>query len=37
MCLAEGQAVQYSRDVFVPGSIDLHVIRGLKLPEALER
>jgi hypothetical protein len=32
-CLASGQAVQYSRDVFAPGSIDLHVIRGLKLPE----
>jgi GntR family transcriptional regulator len=33
MYLAGGQAVQYSRDVFAPGSIDLHVIRGLKLPE----
>jgi GntR family transcriptional regulator len=27
--LAEGQAVQYSTEVFAPGSIDLHVIRGL--------
>jgi DNA-binding GntR family transcriptional regulator len=34
MCLAEGQAVQYSRDAFAPGSIDLHVIRGLKLPKS---
>ena len=29
MHLAEGAAVQYSINVFVPGSIDLHVIRGL--------
>ena len=29
MHLAEGTAVQYSIDVFVPGSVDLHVIRGL--------
>ena len=27
--LAEGQAVQYSTEVFAPGSVDLHVIRGL--------
>src|SRR5262245_22057112 len=33
ICLADGQAVQHSRDVFAPGSIDLHVIRGLRLPE----
>jgi hypothetical protein len=25
-----GQAVQYSTDLFVPGSIDLDVIRGLR-------
>jgi GntR family transcriptional regulator len=37
MCLAGGRAVQYSQDVFAPGSIDLHVIRGLKLPEASPR
>jgi GntR family transcriptional regulator len=37
MCLAGGRAVQYSRDVFAPGSIDLHVIRGLKLPEGPPR
>ena len=29
MHLAEGRAVQYSIDVFVPGSVDLHVIRGI--------
>jgi GntR family transcriptional regulator len=29
MHLAEGMAVQYSTEVFAPGSIDLHVIRGL--------
>jgi DNA-binding GntR family transcriptional regulator len=29
MHLAGGQAVQYSIGVFAPGSIDLHVIRGL--------
>ena len=29
MHLAGGQAVQYSIDVFAPGSVDLHVIRGL--------
>ena len=29
MHLAEGAAVQYSINVFVSGSIDLHVIRGL--------
>jgi GntR family transcriptional regulator len=34
MHLAGGEAVQYSIDVFVPGSVDLHVIRGLKFPEA---
>ena len=33
MHLAGGKAVQYSIEVFAPGSIDLHVIRGLKLPE----
>ena len=33
MCLAGGEAVQYSRDVFAPGSVDLHVLRGLKLPD----
>ena len=27
--LAKGQAVQYSTEVFAPGSVDLHVIRGL--------
>jgi GntR family transcriptional regulator len=27
---AGGQAVQYSIDVFAPGSIDLHVVRGLR-------
>ncbi len=37
MCLAGGEAVQYSRDVFAPGSIDLHVIRGLKLQAAPAR
>lgn len=34
MHLAGGKAVQYSIEVFAPGSIDLHVIRGLKFPEA---
>ena len=29
MHLAGGEAVQYSIGVFAPGSIDLHVIRGL--------
>ena len=29
MHLAGGEAVQYSTEVFAPGSIDLHVIRGL--------
>jgi GntR family transcriptional regulator len=29
MHLAGGEAVQYSIDVFAPGSVDLHVIRGL--------
>ncbi len=33
MHLAGGEAVQHSRDVFAPGSVDLHVIRGLKFPE----
>ena len=33
MHLAGGKAVQYSIEVFAPGSIDLHVIRGLKLPQ----
>ena len=28
MHLAGGEAVQYSVDVFAPGSVDLHVIRG---------
>ena len=32
MHLAGGEAVQYSIDVFAPGSIDLHVIRGLESP-----
>lgn len=32
MHLAGGQAVQYSISVFVPGSVDLHVIRGLDSP-----
>ena len=32
MHLAAGEAVQYSVDVFVPGSVDLHVIRGLESP-----
>ena len=32
MHLAGGEAVQYSVDVFVPGSVDLHVIRGLESP-----
>jgi GntR family transcriptional regulator len=31
MHLASGEAVHYSIEVFAPGSIDLHVIRGLKL------
>lgn len=31
MHLASGEAVHYSVEVFAPGSIDLHVIRGLKL------
>ena len=31
MHLAGGQPVHYSIEVFAPGSIDLHVIRGLKL------
>jgi GntR family transcriptional regulator len=34
MHLAGGEAVQYSVDVFAPGSIDLHVIRGLKFEKA---
>lgn len=29
MHLAGGEAIQYSTEVFAPGSIDLHVIRGL--------
>jgi GntR family transcriptional regulator len=33
MHLAGGKAVQYSIEVFAPGSIDLHVIRGLKFGE----
>ena len=32
--LAGGQAVQYSIGVFAPGSIDLHVIRGLGSAES---
>jgi GntR family transcriptional regulator len=32
MHLAGGEAVQYSIDVFAPGSVDLHVIRGLAAP-----
>jgi GntR family transcriptional regulator len=31
MHLAEGQAVQYSTEVFAPGSIDLHVMRSLQV------
>ncbi len=31
MHLADGTAVQYSTEVFAPGSIDLHVIRGLAM------
>ena len=31
MHLAEGQAVQYSTQVFPPGSIDLHVMRSLQI------
>ncbi len=30
--LASGEAVQYSIEVFAPGSVDLHVIRGLAAP-----
>jgi GntR family transcriptional regulator len=30
MHLAGGEAVQYTVDVFAPGSVDLHVIRGLE-------
>jgi DNA-binding GntR family transcriptional regulator len=33
--LAGGEAIQYSTTVFAPGSLDLHVIRGLKPPEDL--
>jgi GntR family transcriptional regulator len=33
--LAGGEAIQYSITVFAPGSLDLHVIRGLQAPEAL--
>jgi GntR family transcriptional regulator len=33
MHLAGGQAVHFSVDVFAPGSLDLHVIRGLAHPE----
>ena len=33
MHLAGGEAVQYTVDVFAPGSVDLHVIRGLEVPE----
>jgi GntR family transcriptional regulator len=32
MHLSGGEAVQYTVDVFVPGSVDLHVIRGLESP-----
>ena len=31
--LAEGRAIQYSIEVFAPGSIDLHVIRGLSIDD----
>ena len=31
MHLAEGEAVQYSTEVFAPGSIDLHVMRSLQV------
>ena len=30
MHLADGEAVEYTVDVFAPGSVDLHVIRGLE-------
>ena len=30
MHLASGEAVQYAVDLFAPGSVDLHVIRGLE-------
>ena len=33
--LAGGETIQYSTTVFAPGSLDLHVIRGLKPPEDL--
>jgi DNA-binding GntR family transcriptional regulator len=33
--LAGGEAIQYSTTVFAPGSLDLHVIRGLKPPDDL--
>ncbi|MGA6946979.1 MAG: UTRA domain-containing protein [Solirubrobacterales bacterium] len=33
MHLAEGQAVQYSTQVFAPGSIDLHVMRSLQVSQ----
>lgn len=35
MHVAPDRAVQYSISVFMPGSIDLHVIRGLRPPESL--
>ena len=35
MHLAGGQAVQYSIGVFAPGSIDLHVIRGLESQQSV--
>ena len=31
--LADGKPVHFSTEVFAPGSIDLHVIRGLKLDD----
>ena len=31
--LAGGRAIQYSIEVFAPGSIDLHVIRGLSIDD----
>ncbi len=34
MHVAGGQAVQHSIGVFAPGSVDLHVIRGLESREA---
>ena len=30
MHVTSGEAMQYATDVFAPGSVDLHVMRGLK-------